>query len=190
MENDKRMYRIQNGYSYIREDKIEDFVKVIIETFGTNDINDIIDKLKGQITIQKGLAEVRDLGMIGIIRRIKDDDFEIIVDKSEYTKQGKVILAHLVGHLFLHMGYLIKPEAWFRCDEYRDSVYYRSGSGKDEDCANIFALHLVVPTDVLMKYYDMCNQDTDILVIKLMEDLKLFEEFVTARLKLAGLIPY
>lgn len=71
--------------------------------------------------------------------------FEIIIKKNCLATRKRFSLAHELGHLFLHMGYLLDPDAWGHSSEYRDSVYHRFGYGIEEAEANLFAAAFLMP---------------------------------------------
>jgi len=52
-----------------------------------------------------------------------------------------------LGHLFLHMGYLVNPDTWGTSSEYCDSVYHRFGYSIEEAEANLFAAALLMPEE-------------------------------------------
>jgi Zn-dependent peptidase ImmA (M78 family) len=79
-----------------------------------------------------------------MIRKV-DDSFEIIITNDKPVYRQRFSIAHELGHLFLHMGYLINDELWNQVGDYKDSVYYRSGHSLEEYEANEFAGALLMP---------------------------------------------
>jgi hypothetical protein len=73
--------------------------------------------------------------------------FEITIKKSPWSARNRFSVAHELGHLFLHMGYLVNPDAWGSSSEYRDSIYYRFGYGVEEAEANLFAAAFLMPEE-------------------------------------------
>lgn len=73
------------------------------------------------------------------------DRFKIIVDDEKPDTRTRFSVAHELGHLFLHMGYLVDPEKWTKAQEYKDSVYFRYGHGVEEEEANEFAAAFLMP---------------------------------------------
>lgn len=71
--------------------------------------------------------------------------FKIIVRDTNPPKRNRFSVAHELGHLFLHMGYLLDPDKWTNAQEYTDSVYFRYGHGVEEDEANEFAAAFLMP---------------------------------------------
>jgi Zn-dependent peptidase ImmA (M78 family) len=75
----------------------------------------------------------------------KDNTFKITLNITDSPKRKNFTLAHELGHLFLHMGYLLDMEKWNSIDEYIDSPYYRMGYSEEEYEANHFAGSLLMP---------------------------------------------
>jgi len=73
--------------------------------------------------------------------------FEITIRRNHVQTRKRFSLAHELGHLFLHMGYLVNPERWGHSSEYCDSVYHRFGYGIEEEEANLFAAALLMPEE-------------------------------------------
>jgi hypothetical protein len=77
--------------------------------------------------------------------------FEITIRKDHLPVRKRFSLAHELGHLFLHMGYLIDPERWGCSSAYRDSVYHRFGYSIEEAEANLFAAAFLMPEEEFRK---------------------------------------
>ncbi len=71
--------------------------------------------------------------------------FQIVVRHHEWQARKRFSIAHELGHLFLHMGYLVNPDTWAKTGDYQDSVYHRFGYGVEEQEANLFAAALLMP---------------------------------------------
>ena len=61
----------------------------------------------------------------------------------------------MIGHLILHMGYLIKEDKWKEESIYRDSVYYRYGYNIEESEATLFACAYMMPE---RKFYEVIRK--------------------------------
>lgn len=70
-------------------------------------------------------------------------------------KRRRFTIAHELGHLFLHMGYLINEELWRKQDQ---NVYERSGSSEKEYQANEFAAAFLMPKE---DYFRKMNESMD-----------------------------
>lgn len=83
----------------------------------------------------------------GYEARIEKDGqrFTISLAGDQYETRRRFSIAHELGHLFLHMGYLIDEDKWASVGTYTDSVYYRYGYTTEEFEANEFAAALLMP---------------------------------------------
>jgi IrrE N-terminal-like domain len=104
------------------------------------DIEEAVARLGGtvkEVEIAPGEPEA-------MVRRA-GERFEITIKKNHWPARNRFSVAHELGHLFLHMGYLVNPDAWGHSSEYRDSVYHRFGYGVEEAEANLFAAAFLMP---------------------------------------------
>lgn len=93
----------------------------------------------------------------GTIQTLDSADFEAKIEKappgfriSICTANGskarkRFTIAHELGHLFVHMGYIVDQNKWNRTGEYTDSVYFRYGFSVEEAEANEFAAAFLMP---------------------------------------------
>jgi len=79
------------------------------------------------------------------IRKEDDSSFVIEIDSSINERRKRFSIAHELGHLFLHMGYLVDPEKWKNVGTYIDDVQYRFGYNIEEQEANHFAGAFLMP---------------------------------------------
>jgi len=90
------------------------------------------------------------LDMDGKIERT-DDKFIITLNENILNNERKKFtLAHELGHLFIHMGFL-NPNQWQKENEFIDSTFYRQGYSREEYEANEFAAALLMPADEFIK---------------------------------------
>jgi Zn-dependent peptidase ImmA (M78 family) len=82
--------------------------------------------------------------------------FKITINANRPNTRNNFTIAHELGHLFLHMGYMFNPERWENVNKYTDSAYYRFGHGEEELEANEFAAAFLMPgkkyRDVVIKF--------------------------------------
>lgn len=77
--------------------------------------------------------------------------FIIHLNPNKPLYRTRFSLAHELGHLFLHMGYL--TDRWNNAETFQDSIYYRSYNRKDmnysqeESEANEFAAAFLMPKE-------------------------------------------
>ena len=79
------------------------------------------------------------------------DTFAIAVKNTSTEKRKRFSIAHELGHLFLHMGYLIDDDLWNSVDTYVDSVWHRMGYNEEEFEAHEFAASLLMPEEEFIK---------------------------------------
>jgi hypothetical protein len=94
----------------------------------------------------------------GELEFVPDADFEAKIEKTPtgfkitlpeygFENRDRFSIAHELGHLFLHMGYLMDPNRWNSIKDFKDSVYYRQGFSLEESEANEFAGAFLMPRD-------------------------------------------
>lgn len=76
-----------------------------------------------------------------------DAGFRVKLHPSKTKNRKNFSIAHEIGHLFIHMGYIIDPEKWEAIDKYEDSVYARYGHSHEEHEANEFAAAFLMPQE-------------------------------------------
>lgn len=113
-------------------------VRVACELSIPVDVEEAVKRLGGMI------EQVTDQGFEARIERF-EDRFKITLSQDISERRKRFSIAHELGHLFLHMGYLIDKEKWERTGTYIDSVYYRYGYSQEEYEANEFAAAFLMP---------------------------------------------
>ena len=88
------------------------------------------------------------------IEKSQSDDskkFVIHLNANKPFSRTRFSLAHELGHLFLHMGFL--TDRWNNAETFKDSIYFRTIYRKDnnyseeESEANEFAAAFLMPTE-------------------------------------------
>lgn len=102
------------------------------------DVELAVRRLRGEI------KEVDDAEIEAQIEK-RGDGFRITVSTDKRETRRRFSVAHELGHLFLHMGYLIDEDRWANVGTYVDSVYYRYGFNTEEYEANEFAGAFLMP---------------------------------------------
>lgn len=105
-------------------------------------VKEIISTLGGSVRSER----FDDSSISGKIQR-KGSSFEISYNGAHSDERSTFTIAHELGHLFLHMGYLLDDEKWNNAEEYCDSPMYRQGYSEEEYEANQFAGSLLMPSD-------------------------------------------
>jgi len=139
-----------------RREAIYSFAEKIREILCPDPIVDLhamtVDSLGGKV-YEKRLDD----DISGKIKKA-GESFEITLNSGHSHYRKNFTMAHELGHLFLHMGYLTDEEKWNAIDEYIDSPYYRIGYSEEEYEANHFAGALLMPEK---KYKAFVKENTD-----------------------------
>lgn len=122
---------------------INDLTQDVIETFKVQipivDIESIVKRMGGLVRNDSSMNAYSD----GCIRKLTGHPkFEIVVSPYQSAARKNFTIAHELGHLFLHMGYMTDEELWAEQD---DKTYYRSGNSEQEYEANEFAAAFLMP---------------------------------------------
>lgn len=107
-----------------------------------------VKTLKGKI-----VYDITDECEDASIEKSSDTGFKFIIhlNKNKPFSRTRFSIAHELGHLFLHMGYM--TDRWNRAETFQDSIYYRSYNRKDmnysqeETEANEFAAAFLMPKE-------------------------------------------
>ena len=100
-------------------------------------IDEVVRNMGGIIKEDYKLSEYSD----GIIRKTSVTSFEIRVSPDQSSGRRNFTIAHELGHLFLHMGFLINDEIWNN----QQMTFYRKGNSQEEYEANEFAAAFLMP---------------------------------------------
>lgn len=145
----KALYVILGGGTMdvkMRE-KINEFADAVRETFEISspveNMDEIIMQIGGTINVALFLPEFAD----GKIER-SGDGFIITIPLFQNENRKRFSIAHELGHLFIHMGYLTDEETW-QLNE--NNVYLRKEIGEMEYQANEFAAAFLMPKKEFIK---------------------------------------
>ena len=128
-----------------RRKAINEMADIIREALKLNTpvpVENIPRMLGGKLSF---LSEL-DQGMEAMITK-RGEEFEISIKEDVYPLRQRFSIAHELGHLVLHMGYLSNNELWRESESYKDIVYYRNGFSIEEVEANEFAGALLMPEE-------------------------------------------
>lgn len=114
-------------------------IKIPIEN-----MEDIVKRMNGKLEISDSLSEFADAMIEKIHKRAESDpDFRIITSSYQTLERQRFSIAHEIGHLFLHMGYIIDEKVWNTTEE----TFLRKYAGEMEYQADEFAAALLMPRD-------------------------------------------
>jgi len=108
-----------------------------------------VELLNGEI-----IDSIEDVNIDAYIKKNGTDSFVIHRNKNKNSElRDSFTVAHELGHLFLHMGYLLDDEKWNSISEYQDSAFYRMAGvdgkpgryAQEEHEANEFAANFLMP---------------------------------------------
>lgn len=130
-------------------------------------INRLADLVLKYYEITPPIKDIKSIVEVVIGGYIKEDDelsgcsdgfimkygnsFKIVVSPFQNELRKNFTIAHELGHLFLHMGYIIDDELW---NKQTDKIYYRSGSTLMEYQANEFAAALLMPKEMYEEVFE------------------------------------
>lgn len=130
----------------------ESVIKVCNISTPINDIEDVVKRLGGIVIEDETLGMFSD----GELRKENGElyEFSIKVPKGQQSARRNFTIAHELGHLFLHMGYMIDDELWNKSD---GVVFNRRGNSESEMQANEFAAAFLMPEE---EYCKIVNKNT------------------------------
>lgn len=137
-----------------------------------NDINKIVEDLGGKIIEDSKISDYE-----GAVRKVDDKNFEIIVPRDQNENRKRFTIAHELGHLFLHMGFLINQEVWNKQKD-GELEYFRHGLSELEYQANEFAAALLMPRS---EYEKILEENTTNNIVNTIEIAEHFHVSVDAR---------
>lgn len=144
-----------------RIEYIEDLANVVRSKCNASvpvNVNSIVNALNGEVQY----ATFNDYSVSGKIER-KNNSFVITCNKMQSDKRSVFTVAHELGHLFLHMGFILDDKKWEKAEVYEDCpAFYRYGYSVREYEANWFAGTLLMPKK---DFYDLSNTTKDVDVI-------------------------
>lgn len=123
-----------------------------------NDISNVVSAFGGYI------EEIPD-DLCGGIKK-QNDRFVIYVPSFYSAERKRFAIAQELGHLFLHMGYMINPELW---NKQNNMTYYKSKHPLEEYQANEFAEALLMPKDVYKKVLNQYTVGNKVQTAKIAE---------------------
>lgn len=171
----------------IKRDKIQYLAEKIHETLGLKipvDLEAVTLKLGGKL-IEVDLPEQVDAKI-----EKSGDAFRIIVNRAKPDTRNNFSIAHELGHLFLHMGYLINPEKWDEVNVYTDSVYYRFGHDMEELEANEFAAAFLMPKVTYRQVVDECTKNGSCDIAKVAKRFEVSTEAALNRGRWLGIFSW
>ena len=126
------------------------------------DMNSLVHQLGGIIEEKIDFDDLCD----GTIQKSGPNNFIITISPFQNEKRKNFTIAHELGHLFLHMGFMTDRKLWSTQDE---MVYERFGTSEQEYQANEFAATLLMPADEYKNIVDRYSKDNKVNMSKVAE---------------------
>lgn len=153
-------------------------------------INDMADQIRNIYAIESPIEDIdktveRIGGIVwedstmdgfsdGRIRKVDSASFLIEVSPFQTEERRNFTVAHELGHLFLHMGFLTNEQRW----ESQDNIsYYRNGNSELEYQSNEFAAAFLMPKE---EYKRVMRENTVGNLVNTSEIAKYFHVSVDA----------
>lgn len=124
---------------------ISELARRVMNVYGIktpiSNIEDFVRILGGEIETKTDFDDLCD----GTIRKSGEHSFVIALSPFQSEQRKMFTIAHELGHLFLHMGFMVDKELWEKQDQ---KVYTRFGTSEQEYQANEFAASLLMPEEL------------------------------------------
>ena len=167
---------------YLSEEKrsfIEDLAYLVLDEYEIEppigNVYDMVKKLGGEI--EEGTYT--DEGVFdAAVKKTGENSFCIFLSPYIQGQRRNLVIAEELGHLFLHMGYIIAPERWAkqRIGKYR---LYNDSEKKKE--AHQFAVALMMPKGAFARIVRENDEDGKIALHKLTSSFGIPHKEILAR---------
>lgn len=162
-----------------RRTEINGLAKTILEGLELQvpvELETAVSRLGGKLRLESQMA-----GRMEALIRKSEERFEIVLSDSKPETRRRFSIAHELGHLFLHMGYLLDPDTWASTEDYRDAVYYRFGHSVEELEANEFAAAFLMPQEEFESVVKSCTKNGKCSIERVGNHFKTSREAVMRR---------
>ena len=142
-----------------------------------HNIDSVVKKLGGSVVESTNLYES------GIKKW--NDGFIIYIPQFLSLERRKYAIAHEIGHLFLHMGYIINLELW---SNQKNMAYYMSNYPLEEEQASEFASAFLMPTKEYKKVMKKYTAGNKVQTAKIAEYFGVSVAMASSRGKSLGIL--
>jgi hypothetical protein len=175
--------------SYYRRGKIVPIVDKLRDEYDISipvNLDELIMKLGGEYE-----EDDLEYGVSGRVEKGNDSaKFKIIVQRTDIEERKRFSIAHEIGHLFLHMGYIFDQDKWARVGNYTDSAYYRYGHSEEENEAHQFAAELLMPEIEFRNTINELLEDNKVDIVDLAKRFKVSKQAALTRGKWLGIFSW
>lgn len=128
-----------NDTTRVYVNKVANAIRSVFDIAGPiSNIDRLVQELGGSVVEKSDLDQLYGK----TIRKTGDCSFEIAVSPYQNHEQRNFTIAHELGHLLLHTGYLIDKDAW---DRQNNGQFIGFHSDEAERQSNAFAAALLMP---------------------------------------------
>lgn len=151
-------------------------------------MKDIVKKMGGDIVEDDSVGMYSD----GYIEKVPQEDkmqcsFRIVIPSGQPENRKKFTVAHELGHLFLHMGFMIDEDLWNKnCNQ----SFNRKGDSEIEWQANEFAAALLMPKEQYKEVLDSNTIGGQVSVSKIAEYFQVSVDAASCRGKWLGYLEW
>lgn len=148
-------------------------------------IDEVVNRMGGVIESTNDMPA----NMEGYIRKNSSGDgFIIYVSDDQIPARRIFTIAHELGHLFLHMGYMINQEKWKDCGD--EPIYRRGENSTIEYQANEFAAAFLMPEELYREQVEKHTNDNRINIQAIAEYFNVSVSAATYRGKYLGMLEW
>ena len=144
------------------------------------DMESIVQRLGGTIEEKSDFDDLCD----GTIQKSGKSNFKITISPYQNNQRKNFTIAHELGHLFLHMGFMTDRKLWNTQDE---KVYGRFGTSEQDYQANEFAAELLMPENI---YKDILDEHSRGNKVNMNEVAKYFKVSLSAAINRGKFLGY
>lgn len=139
----------------------------------------------------------------GSIKTVETNEFEAKIEKTDDGAHFNITLAsshcdarrkfsgaHELGHLFLHMGYLVDDARWNETASYTDGVRFRYGRSVEEYEAHEFAAALLMPRSEFESMVEQHTRNNEVDIDIIANHFGVSTEAATTRGRWLNLFPW
>lgn len=170
---------MDNATKIIINSLAQDILTLFNIAIPIKNIDEIVTGLGGNIQTDDNFID-------GAILK-EGSSFKILVSPFQDEKRRRFTVAHELGHLFLHMGYLTNAELWKRQNE---TIYNRFGDSDKEYQANEFAAAFLMPQKEYLRIMKENVIGDKVLTYKIAEYFNVSVEAASNRGKFLGYLEW
>ena len=162
----------------------EDIIKLFDIPMPIEDMSAVVEVLGGKLQEDIAIGSFSD----GKIEREENDGkFSIKIPYGQSKSRKNFTVAHELGHLFLHMGYLIDEELW---EKSKKVIFHRKGNSEIELQANEFAAAFLMPRKKYKEILDKYSEGDYVLISKVADYFNVSIDAASYRGKWLGFLEW